>query len=99
MKIHHLKMHHESNSPIEVVWEVFNSHAEYGKIMGQSMTRITDSTDPDNVNGVNSVRKINIPLMPFEETIVRSIKPHRIEYRISKGGPLAHHYGIMVLVN
>jgi uncharacterized protein YndB with AHSA1/START domain len=95
MKIHELKVYQEFDAPIEQVWEAFNDHANFCKMMGQKVLRIADSTDPGNVNGIGSVRQLNLPTGPFEETIVKSEKPGLIEYKISKGTPLHHHYGWM----
>ena len=96
MKIHEVQLHQEFNMPVVELWEAFNDHDSCGKIMGQKMVRVKDSTDPNNINGVHSTRKIHVPLLPFEETIRKSEKPHLIEYQISKDSPLAHHYGRMV---
>jgi len=96
MKIHTVKLYQEFNAPIEVVWSAFNDPTTLSKIMGQKMIRIVDSTDPENINGINSTKRIEAPIMPFEETIRKSIKPTLIEYQISKGTPLAHHYGTMI---
>lgn len=95
MKIHTVKLYQEFNAPIEEVWSSFNDHETMGKIMGQKSSRVVDSPDPNNVNGVNSVRRLSVPLMPFEETIRKSEKPFLIEYQVSKGTPLNHHYGTM----
>jgi uncharacterized protein YndB with AHSA1/START domain len=99
MKIHHIKMYQEYNAPIEKVFEAFGDHANMGKILGQKITRIVDSKDANNINGVGSVRKIHIPLFGFEETIRKCEKPNRIEYQISKGSPLSHHYGTMIFTS
>lgn len=96
MKIHTVVFKKQFNAPVEKVWEDFNNHENLGKIFGQKMTRIKDSSNPNNINGIHSVRKIHIPILPFEETIRKSEKPNCIEYRISKGTPLSHHYGIML---
>jgi uncharacterized membrane protein len=95
MKIHEIKVYQEFDAPIEQVWEAFNDHASFGKMMGQKVVRVVDSTDPNNINGVGSVRSLTLPTGPFEETIVKSEKPNLIEYKISKGTPLQHHYGRM----
>jgi uncharacterized membrane protein len=95
MKIHEIKVYQEFDAPIEQIWEAFNDHANFGKMMGQKVVRIVDSTDPANINGVGSVRSLTLPTGPFEETIVKSEKPDLIEYKISKGTPLQHHYGRM----
>jgi len=95
MKIHYLNFHQEFNTPVKQLWEAFNDHANFGQIMGQNIERVVDSHDTSNVNGIGSIRRINIPLLPFEETIQKSVKPTLIEYKITKGTPLSHHYGRM----
>lgn len=95
MKIHKVQIYQEFDAPITQVWEAFNDHANFGKMMGQNVDRIVDSTDADNINGVGSVRLIKLPIAPFEETIRKSEKPTCIGYQISKGTPLHHHYGSM----
>jgi uncharacterized membrane protein len=95
MKIQEIKVNQEFDAPIDEVWEAFNDHVNFGKIMGQKVVRIIDSTDPNNINGVGSVRSMTLPTGPFEETIVKSEKPNLIEYKISKGTPLHYHYGRM----
>lgn len=96
MKIHRLEMHQEFNAPVEIIFETFSNHEQFGKMMGQPVRRVKDSTDLLDVNGINSVRIIPLPLIPFEETIRKWEKPHRIEYQITKASPLAHHYGTML---
>lgn len=96
MTIRKIKMYQEFNAPIEQVWEAFNSHENFGKIMDTEIIRIKDSSDSNNINGLDSVRLIKLPLIPFEETIRKSEKPHCIEYQITKGGPFKHHYGKML---
>jgi hypothetical protein len=96
MKIHEIKVYQEFDAPIEQVWEAFNDHETFGKMMGQKVTRVVDSKDPANINGVGSARSLPVPLMPFEESIIKSEKPSLIEYKITKGMPLLHHhYGRM----
>jgi hypothetical protein len=95
MKIYLIKLYREFDAPAEQVWEDFNDHAHLGSILGQNIQRIKDSDNPENINGVGSVRLIKIPFAPFEETIRKSVKPTCIEYQISKGTPLHHHYGKM----
>ncbi|MGE0637983.1 MAG: hypothetical protein AB7G44_11465 [Bacteroidia bacterium] len=95
MKIYLIKLYQEFDAPVEQVWEDFNDHAILGTILGQNINRIKDSDNPKNINGVNSVRLIKIPFAPFEETIRKSVKPACIEYQVSKGTPLHHHYGKM----
>ncbi len=95
MKIHTITIEQTFPAPVEQIWEAFNDHASFGRMIGQNLQRIKDSTDPDNINGIGSVRLIKLPFAPFEETIRASKKPDFIEYQISKGTPLHHHYGRM----
>jgi hypothetical protein len=95
MKIHEIKVYQEFDAPIAQVWDAFSDHVNFGKMMGQKVTRIVDSKEPGNLNGVGSVRSLALPLLPFEETIIKSERPTLIEYKISKGTPLDFHYGIM----
>jgi hypothetical protein len=95
MKVHEIKLYQEFSAPVEEIWEAFSDHHNFGKMMGQNITRIVDSTDAGNINGVGSVRSIQIPMVAFEETIVKSEKPDCIEYRISSGLPIDYHYGNM----
>lgn len=95
MKIHEIKLYQEFAAPVEQVWEAFSDHANFGKMMGQNMVRIVNSADAGNINGTGSVRLIKLPVVAFEETIVKSEKPVSIEYRISKGLPINYHYGNM----
>jgi hypothetical protein len=95
MKIHKLQIYQEFDAPIDEVWEAFNDHANFGRIMGSQITRIRDSSDPGNINGTGSVRNLKLPTGNCEETITESEKPGLIEYKITKGTPLHHHYGIM----
>jgi hypothetical protein len=96
MKIHEIKIYQEFDTPVELAWEAFSDHVNFGKINGLVVKRIVDSPDRNNLNGVGSVRLIKVPLFAFEETVTKSKKPNLIEYQISRGTPLNHHYGTMV---
>ena len=95
MKIHQIKVHQEFDAPVDQVWDALNDHVNFGKIMGQKVVRVVDSPDPGNLNGVGSVRALRLPTGPFEETVIKSEKPSLIEYKITKGTPLHHHYGVI----
>ena len=92
MKIHEVKVYQEFDAPASQIWEAMNDHVTFGKMMGQKVVRIVDSSDPANVNGVGSIRSLGLPVV-VEETIMRSEKSTLIEYKITKGTPLHHHYG------
>lgn len=95
MKIYLIKLYQVFDAPVEQVWDDFNDHGKLGKILQQNIQRIKDSDNPENINGLGSVRLISIPFVPFQETIRKSVKPSCIEYQIIKGTPLHHHYGKM----
>jgi len=99
MKIHEVKIYQEFDAPAEVVWEAFSDHANLGKIMGTKMERIVESPEAGNPNGVGSVRLIHAGPTSFEETVVKAEKPGCIEYKITRGTPLKHHYGKMAFKN
>ena len=42
MTIRKIKMYQEFNAPVEQVWEAFNNHENFGKIMGEKIIRIKD---------------------------------------------------------
>lgn len=86
-------IHQKFNVPAEKIWDFFSDQERLSEIWPAKVKRIIDSKDEGNKNGVGSVRKIMVPLLPVEETIVRSIRPTLIEYTITKGGPLSHHFG------
>ncbi len=95
MKIYWVRLRQEFDAPIGQVWGDLSDHANFGRIMGMNIVRIKDSPLPDDPNGRGSVRLIKAPILSFEETIRKSEKPTLIEYQISKGTPLHHHYGTM----
>ena len=95
MRIHTLEMYQEFDAPVAQIWETFNDHVVFGKLVGQKTIRIKDSTEDGNVNGVGSVRKVCLPLLPLEETIRKSEKPTLIEYQITRSTGIHHHYGWM----
>jgi uncharacterized membrane protein len=92
MSIGKITMKQDFNAPLNQVFETLSDHATFGKICGINMTRVIDGSD--GANGLGSVRKINIGLLPsFEETITDFIPNEYIQYKISKGSPIKNHVG------
>ena len=60
------------------------------------MKRVKDSTESKDPNGVGSVRRVGPPIGGFEETVLVSDAPKRIEYTVSKGGPIKNHLGVIL---
>ena len=96
MKTHAVKIKVIFNAPVEKVYSLLNDHPTLGKIYGIKMSRIIDSNDVGNLNGVGSVRRFSIGL-PMEETVVKSEKNKRIDYTMTKGMHFfSSHYGTMI---
>jgi len=78
--------------------EVFNFFANYdnfNKLFPFKVIKIKDGSGK-NAYGAGSIRKItSMGFITFEETIVVFEPSSRIEYKITKGGPLKNHYGVM----
>lgn len=82
--------------PKERVFDFFSDHERWAEIYPGAFKRVVNSTDPTNVNGIGSVRRItNFPII-FEETITKYKPYDLIEYRITEGGkPIKDHVGTM----
>ena len=83
-------------APRERVFAWFADHEKFGRIWPGATRRIQESADPREPNGLGSVREIRTGGMTFEETIVGFDVPERIEYRITRGGPIKNHRGELV---
>lgn len=80
------------------VFGYLSEHENLGPLLGARITRVREgSGDP---NGVGSVRSIKVgPLPPFEETNVEVVPDALIRYRITKGGVLKDHEGVLTFVD
>lgn len=87
---------HTFRSPPANVFAALGEHEDLGPLFGASITRLRDGDT--SRNGVGSVRSLRIgPAPAFEETVTVSEPDERIEYRITRGGPLRGHHGVQVL--
>jgi uncharacterized protein YndB with AHSA1/START domain len=80
-------------APRAQVFAAFADHARFGRIMGGRFTRIRDAADPNDPNGLGSVRELRGLGPAFEETIVTYQPPSLIEYRVTRGSPIKNHLG------
>jgi carbon monoxide dehydrogenase subunit G len=97
MREYWVEVNEEVSNPREAVFEFLAEHENLGPLLGgANISRVRDG-DTER-NGVGSVRRVKVgPARPFEETITK-FEPHSlIEYRITKGGPLRNHIGIVAL--
>jgi hypothetical protein len=80
--------------PVGRVFGYLSEHENLGSLFGARVSRVRDG---DTVrNGVGSVRRLRIgPLPTFDETVTGYVPDERIDYRITRGGPLRDHHGTM----
>ena len=94
MRAYRVHVSHDFAKPPERVFAYMCEHENLGPLFGADITRVCDG-DTER-NGVNSVRKLKVgPLPPFEETVHEFVPNERILYRITKGGPLKDHVGVL----
>ena len=97
MREYWVEVNEDVSTPREAVFEFMAEHENLGPLLGgANISRVRDG-DTER-NGVGSVRRVKVgPARPFEETVTK-FEPHSlIEYRITKGGPLRNHIGIVAL--
>ena len=94
MRAYRVHVSHDFAKPPERVFAYMCEHENLGHLFNAEITRVRDG-DNDR-NGVNSVRRLKVgPLPPFEETVHECVPNERIVYRITKGGPLKDHVGVL----
>jgi uncharacterized protein YndB with AHSA1/START domain len=95
MRSHHVVVDHTFSKPPERIFRYLAEHENLADLFGAKVTRLSDGQDGER-NGVGSVRGLKIgPAPPFEETVTEFVPSERIVYRITKGGPLRGHVGVM----
>ncbi len=75
------------------VYDFFCDHESFGRIWPGTIKRIKDSDEPGNPNGLGSVRSIQLGPIVFEETHITCQRPQRIQYTVTRGGPIKNHLG------
>ena len=85
---------HEYALPAERVFAYLSEHKNLEPLFGARIRHVQDGeTSP---NGAGSVRSLKVgPLPWFDETIVESVEPSLIRYRISRGSPLRNHDAVI----
>jgi len=81
--------------PVEKLYNFLSVHKNLETIFAPAkIRRIKDGEDV--LDGLGSVRKMSLPLLPsFEETVTVREPNERIEYKITRGTPLRNHHGVM----
>lgn len=79
--------------------EVFSlcaSHGGMGAMFPGKTVRIRRSDDPVYPDGLGSARLVKMgPFPPIEETVTVFLPNERYEYRVTRGGPVRNHLGVM----
>ena len=83
-------------APREKVFAWFADHEKFGRIWPGRTRRVQASADAAEPNGLGSVRQVSSGGTRFEETITVFDPPARIEYQVTRGGPIKNHIGRMV---
>jgi uncharacterized protein YndB with AHSA1/START domain len=87
---------HTYASDPATVFEKLSEHENLGPVFGAKVTRVCDGET--SRNGPGSTRALKVgPLPAFHETTTKVEPHHLIEYKISKGAPLRHHWGVQRL--
>jgi uncharacterized protein YndB with AHSA1/START domain len=82
------------SAPVEQVFGYLAEHENLAAIFGAKVKRLRDGATERN--GVGSSRELKIgPLPSFDETVTEYVTDELIEYRITRGGVLDDHVGIM----
>lgn len=89
----HVEVRHVIDAPVQAVWERYTDHVSWTQWAGLGTVRLDRPGEPPP-NGVGSVRVIsNAGVKVFEE-VVSFDPPHRMTYRVVKGGiPIKDHLG------
>jgi uncharacterized protein YndB with AHSA1/START domain len=80
---------------VEQVFAYLAEHENLAPVFGTKIRRINDGADGSR-NGTGSAREMRVgPLPPFVETNVEVVPNELIRYRVTKGGILKNHEGVV----
>jgi uncharacterized protein YndB with AHSA1/START domain len=81
--------------PVEEVFAYLSEQENLEPLFGAKVKRLTDGTDGTR-NGVGASRELKVgPTPGFVETNTEVVENELIRYRITKGGVLKDHEGVM----
>ena len=94
MKEHWVHVEQNFTADRETVFNHLAEHENLAPIFGAKITRVCDG-DTER-NGVGSKRLVKVGPTPAVEETITVFKPYElVEYRITHGGPLKNHVGIL----
>jgi hypothetical protein len=81
--------------PVSELFAYLSEHENLAPLFGAKIKRLSDGSDGTR-NGAGSSRELKLgPLPPFVETNVEVIPDELVRYRITRGGVLKDHEGVM----
>ena len=91
----HVHVTQDFPQPVEDVFAYFSEQENLEPLFGAKIKRLSDGAD-ETRNGVGASRELRVgPLPGFVETNTEVIPNELIRYRITKGGILKNHEGVM----
>ena len=88
-------MEHDFRQPVDRVFAYLSEHEHLETLFGAKIKRLCDGSDGTR-NGVGSARSLKVgPLPAFTETVTECVPGELIKYRITEGGVLNEHEGVM----
>lgn len=81
--------------PVREVFAHLSRHENLAAIFGVPIKTLVAAADPGEPYGVGSVRSIRLGPVRFEETVTGLELDRTIAYRITRGGFVKHHDGLM----
>jgi uncharacterized protein YndB with AHSA1/START domain len=95
--MHQVEVHHHFSAPIERVWARYTDHASWSTWAGLGKVTLAREGTPAP-NGVGCVRQFTAGGMGLQEEVLTFEPPHRMTYRICRGGgPIADHHGEVLM--
>ena len=93
---HTVHVTHDFSAPVEKVFNYLSEHENLNVLFAPArIERISDGEGGER-NGVGSARRLSFwGALPFEETVTVFSPNERIEYEITKGGPMRDHHGAL----
>lgn len=81
--------------PVSELYAFLSEHENLGPLFGARIKRLSDGADGTR-NGTGSSRELKVgPAPGFVETVVEAVPDELIRYRITQGGVLRDHEGVM----
>jgi uncharacterized protein YndB with AHSA1/START domain len=91
--VQHVEVTQHIAAPIDAVWARYTDHVSWSRWAGLGRVRLARQGMPAP-NGVGCVREIGSLGMTVQEEVLSWDPPHRMTYRIVRGGlPLRDHLG------